>query len=90
MVLNRVKLDEMIAILEKLRSKVEAHKFGYEGENINITISVGACHISQLNLARVQDILRVSDQALYSAKNSGRNSVRLAPYERAKPTLQTI
>ena len=90
LVLNRVKLDEMIAILEKLRSKVEAHKFDYEGENINITISVGACHISQLNLARVQDILRVSDQALYSAKNSGRNSVRLAPYERAKPTLQTI
>ena len=90
LVLNKVKADEMIAILEKLRSAVEKHKFDYDGKGIDITVSIGAYHSTQLHLTRVQDIIRVSDQALYAAKNSGRNCVRVALYESVKPELQHI
>ncbi|GEM75839.1 diguanylate cyclase domain-containing protein [Vibrio sagamiensis] len=90
LVLNKVKAGEMIAILEKLRSAVEKHKFDYDGKGIDITVSIGAYHSTQLHLTRVQDIIRVSDQALYAAKNSGRNCVRVALYESVKPELQHI
>jgi two-component system cell cycle response regulator len=90
LVLNRVKLDETTSILEKLRSAIESHEFTYEGKVIKITISTGAYHCSLLKLARAQDIIRVSDQALYKAKNSGRNRIQLVKKDGDKPKLQTV
>lgn len=81
LVLNRIQYQEAIARLETLRKKVEEYEFTHEGKPISITISAGLYHTSQFEFSRVQDIYRVTDCALYSAKSSGRNCIKTVKME---------
>lgn len=78
LVLNRVQLSEAVAVLEKIRSAIEVHPLDYEGDPISVTISAGLCHSSQLGVISAKDVIRIADEALYIAKNNGRNRVQLA------------
>ena len=62
---------------ERLRKIIAALKVAHEEEEITLTISLG---ISQLNksMKKYSDWLEASDQALYSAKQGGRNQVQIA------------
>jgi diguanylate cyclase (GGDEF)-like protein len=64
-----------------MRTEIAAHDFHYERSdtgpvNVAVTVSIG---IVTFNLAdhrdRVDDVLRKVDEAMYSAKRSGRNQV---------------
>lgn len=72
-----VKPQGVKRIAEKLRARVSQTEFRLRNDNIiNITVSVGvALHDGHPDHARV---LRAADDALYQAKNSGRNSVIMA------------
>lgn len=78
LVLNRVQLREAAAVLEKIRSAIEAHPLDYEGRSIRVTISAGLCHSSQWGEIGAKDVIRIADEALYIAKNAGRNRIQLA------------
>ncbi|WP_292959203.1 hypothetical protein [Neptuniibacter sp. UBA6509] len=56
MLLNRVKLDEASSIFEKIRFLVESHEFLFEGKPINITISIGVYHSSQLEVQELKTL----------------------------------
>ena len=62
-----------LKLFEKLREKVAATSFITEkGETLSVTISVGVC----VNLAdSLEQMIKVADERLYKAKNSGRNQV---------------
>jgi diguanylate cyclase len=64
-------------VAEKLRKSVERESFLlYDGKELKATISVGvACFDGHPDYQRV---LRKADNALYQAKNSGRNRVVVA------------
>lgn len=81
LILNRVNLNETIKILDQLRRSVEQHEFVFEGQNINLTISIGLYHTSQDGLSRLHTIARAADNALYRAKESGRNCIKVADRE---------
>ncbi|WP_415899718.1 diguanylate cyclase [Neptuniibacter sp. QD48_11] len=84
LVLNRVNLNESIKILDQLRTSVEEHVFDFEGQMIKLTISVGLYHTSQDSLAHIHSVARAADNALYRAKESGRNCIRVADREDLK------
>lgn len=64
---------DKVALLEELRQKVAAKEFVYEGKNIRVTVTVGACG-GQAGEALDKWIQR-ADNLLYEGKNSGKNKV---------------
>ncbi len=63
-------------IAERCRKKVANHSFKYQEQNISITISLG---VSAMNADTTSPdiLLKRADDALYAAKNSGRNRVEV-------------
>lgn len=60
-------------LVEKLRQRIEAHSFTFNGECFKITVSLG---IAELNLnERSVNWLGRADRALYKAKKTGRNKI---------------
>lgn len=62
--------DGALILAEKIRKEVEEHQFY---KNLKVTVSLG---VSDSNSGKtISDIYRQADDALYKAKNSGRNKV---------------
>lgn len=61
-------------IVERCRLAIEAHRLDYQGEIIQFTASFGLA-ASTLELDDQQSFILKADQALYQAKNSGRNRI---------------
>ncbi|MOA47668.1 putative diguanylate cyclase YdaM [compost metagenome] len=60
-------------MLESLRAAIEACPFHFKGEPVTITVSIG---MSAFRPGEHGDqVLKRADQALYRAKNGGRNRV---------------
>ncbi|AXJ07945.1 hypothetical protein CFN16_28530 [Pseudomonas fluorescens] len=62
-------------LLETLRASIEACPFHFKGERVTITVSMG---LAAFRPGEHSDlVLKRADQALYRAKNAGRNRVEL-------------
>lgn len=64
-------LVEAVAVAEKIRAAMDATPFPQVG---HVTVSVGVSQASA-ETSRVEDVVRLADQALYASKNAGRNCV---------------
>ncbi|MBK5532197.1 diguanylate cyclase [Pseudomonas sp. TH08] len=62
-------------LLETLRAAIEACPFHFKGERVTITISMGLASFKPGEHSDL--VLKRADQALYRAKNAGRNRVEL-------------
>lgn len=62
--------DSAMIIAEKLRSAVEGRKFIMD---ISVTISIGIASLDEGEWE--EDVIRRADQAMYRAKNAGRNRI---------------
>ncbi len=60
--------------LERFRKTIETLDLNYQNQPINITVSIGACQLDQ-SVGNKEEFLQKTDNALYDAKNSGRNKV---------------
>ncbi len=60
--------------VQRLRRMVEEYDFDYNGVKAKVTVSIGLT-MNYQNLATSADILKSADQALYRAKEGGRNRV---------------
>lgn len=58
---------------ERLRELIQNHHFFFEGQKIQVTISLGAAALTQGNLKTPQELIAQADQFLYEAKRTGRN-----------------
>jgi diguanylate cyclase (GGDEF)-like protein len=72
-VLPETSLGGAVKIAEDLRSLVEQHRFVVEGEQIRVTVSIGAAALKPGMDAK--GFFRAADEMLYRAKNGGRNRV---------------
>jgi diguanylate cyclase (GGDEF)-like protein/hemerythrin-like metal-binding protein/PAS domain S-box-containing protein len=64
---------------ERLRQAIAARPMPVEsGESLNVTVSIGIAAAPAGVPADIEALLKQADQALYAAKNGGRNQVRLA------------
>ncbi len=60
----------------RLRAAVGDEPVEVEGEKLNVTISVGVAHSDEMG--SLSELLKEADDALYRAKEEGRNRVRMA------------
>jgi diguanylate cyclase (GGDEF)-like protein len=61
-------------VAERLRLSAAAQKHQWEGAELSITISVGAAD-ARAGMSGPAELVRWADEALYRAKNAGRNRV---------------
>ena len=60
---------------ERLRKMVGEHLFEYEASQFKVTISIGVAEYSGSQDQSPRDLVKRADEALYRAKNEGRNRV---------------
>ena len=75
-ILTETDSENAVIPLERLRKSVEANKFKYNNQYLNITISIGVSSNLQ-NTNSPWEFFDFADRALYDAKKNGRNQVRV-------------
>ncbi|MFC1885061.1 diguanylate cyclase [Thermodesulfobacteriota bacterium] len=62
-------------VMERLRKTTESHVFTYNEKELKVTISVGIAHADKTKLESLNSdiLLKRADEALYQAKEQGRN-----------------
>jgi diguanylate cyclase (GGDEF)-like protein len=68
-------LDAAVTFAERLRQRVDAHTFSYEGGTLRRTVSFGVASWPHPKIKGREALLKAADDALYVAKESGRNRV---------------
>lgn len=63
--------------IEKLRLRIEKMTFEFENQKINVTFSAGIVEFNK-TFSDIQGLLDKADEALYKAKETGRNKVIIA------------
>jgi diguanylate cyclase (GGDEF)-like protein len=77
LLLPGTRVGEGAAFAEELRRRVEASPLAIENTILRITTSIGVAE-AERSMARVSDLIKRADKALYEAKRGGRNRVRSA------------
>jgi diguanylate cyclase (GGDEF)-like protein len=72
--LEHIRLDQAEVVAERIRAAVEGLQIPTPEGSI-VTVSVGGAWSSRRDLAGVSDLIAAADEALYTAKGSGRNAV---------------
>ncbi len=67
-------LKGALAVAERIRSRVEATTFEADGASFHLTTSVGVAALPT-HASTVRELVKVADEALYKAKDAGKNRV---------------
>jgi diguanylate cyclase (GGDEF)-like protein len=70
--------SEALAFADRIRRVVEESRFVHEGTPVAVTISVGAAALADCKEPSVDNLVKLADAALYTAKGMGRNCSRRA------------
>ncbi|HEX6573351.1 MAG TPA: diguanylate cyclase [Gemmatimonadaceae bacterium] len=68
-------LDSAVTFAERVRQRVEEHTFSFEGGTLKRTVSLGVAAWPHPRIKGREEMLKAADDALYVAKEMGRNKV---------------
>jgi diguanylate cyclase (GGDEF)-like protein len=68
-------LDSAVTFAERVRQRVEEHTFSFEGGTLKRTVSLGVASWPHPRIKGREEMLKAADDALYVAKEMGRNRV---------------
>ena len=71
-ILTETDINQAKIPLERFRKTIETLYLNYNNQDIHITVSIGVCQHNP-EIRSKEDLLKLTDDALYKAKNSGRN-----------------
>jgi diguanylate cyclase len=74
--LSHTDLEGARTVGERLRTAVEKVRFRVEGEVVPVTVSVGVAAVIPEDFRNAERVIQLADEALYVAKEQGRNRVR--------------
>lgn len=74
LILPGIDQEEAIQVADKIRKLVEQIRFLFEGKRIPLTLSIGLAQAEETDQTG-EDLFKRADQALYAAKEGGRNRV---------------
>lgn len=77
-------LPESTDLAERVRAHVESRPIAIKGGSISITVSIGVAAVSDMRNFLPEPLLQEADDALYRAKQSGRNRVEPVLYAHPK------
>lgn len=84
MILDGVDAEHLATLAERTRATVEAKLSAHAGLTDPVTISLGGTLVSAEDKT-IDDVIRRADEALYLAKNQGRNRAVLLGLDLSKP-----
>lgn len=68
--------DASVILGEKIRSTLESRPLLFDTKEIRMTVSIGAAYITkETSVNKLSEVVGIADNALYEAKNTGRNRV---------------
>jgi len=68
-------LQQALDIAELLRKTIEMSKINFRRQEAKVTVSIGAAVFSA-GMSEPEELIRKADQAMYAAKEAGRNQVK--------------
>jgi len=74
-ILPHTELSKALKVAERLRKAVAEHPFKVPSGQVSITVSFGVAAIPHPEINDKQTLIKASDEALYRAKEKGRNRV---------------
>lgn len=77
LLLERASGEAALQLAERLRLAVEALDLTYEGQAIPLTLSAGVAAFPEVHVKTAGELLLLADEALYEAKEQGRNQCLL-------------
>ena len=77
MLLRNEDVDSIVKLAERIRGKVEQYDFSFEDTHIPTTLSIGVCNRNGKEISSLSSLIKEADNALYQAKNNGRNRVEV-------------
>jgi diguanylate cyclase (GGDEF)-like protein len=87
-ILPKTDIARATEVAERLRAQIEARPLiGSGGEKVRVTVSCGVAFLSPA-MDAIDDLIAAADQALYAAKEGGRNRVCIAPHRPAEPAAR--
>jgi diguanylate cyclase (GGDEF)-like protein len=75
MLRGNVKQSGVLTFCERVRQVVAATEFNGGDRRVSLTVSIGAVSLSPGEYRSLEDLMELTDQALYSAKMNGKNRV---------------
>jgi len=76
MIMPETNIENALIPVQRLRRSVEEYNFNHNGINAKVTVSIGLT-MNYQDLTSSNDLIRTADEALYKAKEAGRNRVVL-------------
>lgn len=82
-VLSNADRDNALKVAESIRQEIESSKIAYGDDLISVTVSIGLAVVSATNQKAINmmAVINLADQAMYMAKEKGRNQVVDEIYE---------
>lgn len=78
LILTDVNLKGALALAERIRQVIEGRSFSYKNFHQELTVSIGLSEFRHSDTdLNARKLVRLADHALYEAKKTGRNCVRL-------------
>ncbi len=84
-VLTHVPEDQIQLTVERLRARFASKKFIFAGKSISVTASFGACGFQGKQPPEFSSLVQQADKALYCAKRSGRNQIKIELFSVSVP-----
>jgi two-component system, cell cycle response regulator len=72
---RETELMKSSVLAERIRHEVAAHQFAAEGQRTQLTVSIGIAALPDDTIKTPEELVTASDEALYEAKERGRNCV---------------
>jgi len=85
-------VEGALEVAERLRRAVAEQRFGVPDDPLRLTISLGVASYPAVLVSAPDELITEADNALYAAKDAGRNCVRHARdlhYNRAQPRAES-
>jgi diguanylate cyclase (GGDEF)-like protein len=80
--------QDAVRLAERLRAAVESNSHRVGVHTVRATVSVGVVTLSNGTTADLAELLGAADQALYRAKDAGRNSVKALSYAARRASVR--
>ncbi|MCE9589919.1 MAG: GGDEF domain-containing protein [Planctomycetes bacterium] len=85
-IVPRMTRVDAAALAEKIRGLIQSNPVSSEdGQTLHVTMSIGVAAYEGAFFARPEQVVKAADQAVYAAKKSGRNCVRVFAPRVANP-----